>query len=51
MLKFVSEPCFEIGCGVKLAKDTTQEGIIEEMHWYYKDEVPIYYLSINGRKK
>ena len=51
LYKTVNQPRFVIGCNVKLAKDNTQEGTIEEINWHQKNNSPIYYISINGKKK
>lgn len=51
LYKVVNKPRFEFGCNIKLAKDNTQEGIIEEINWHQKNNAPIYYISINGKRK
>ncbi len=51
LYKIIDKPLFEMGCNVKLAKDNTKKGTIEEINWHYKNEVPMYYISINGKRK
>ena len=51
LYKMVDKPLFEIGCNVKLVKDNTQEGTIEEINWHHKNDMPMYYISINGKRK
>ncbi|RCX18762.1 hypothetical protein DFR58_10431 [Anaerobacterium chartisolvens] len=51
LYKIVDAPFFEIGCNVKLVKDNTQVGTIEEIQWHQKNKVPMYYISINGKQK
>lgn len=51
LYKVVNKPRFRIGCKVMLAKDNTQEGTVEEINWHQKNGIPIYYISINGKRK
>lgn len=51
LYKAVNKPRFEIGCNIKLTKDNTQEGTIIEINWHHKNDSPIYYISINGKRK
>lgn len=51
LYKQVEKPLFQIGDKVKLIKDSFQEAIILEVNWHYKNNEPIYYISLNGKKK
>lgn len=51
LYKQVEKPLFQIGDKVKLIKDSSQEVIILEVSWHYKNNEPIYYISSNGKKK
>lgn len=51
LYKQVEKPLFQIGDKVKLIKDSSQEAIILEVNWHCKNDEPIYYISLNGKKK
>ena len=51
LYKTIENPIFEIGCNVRLSKDNTQEGTIEDINWHYKNNTPFYYISVNGKRK
>ena len=51
LFKPVDKPIFEIGCNVRLVKEHEQEGTIEAINWHYKNDEPMYYLIINGKRK
>lgn len=51
LYKQVEKLLFQIGDKVKLIKDSSQEAIILEVNWHYKNNEPIYYISLNGKKK
>jgi hypothetical protein len=51
LYKPVRKPLFQIGDRVKLKNDSSQEAIIIEVNWHYKNNEHIYYISLNGKKK
>lgn len=51
LYKQVSAPIFTIGSAVRLTKKPEVVGVIIDINWHSKENTPMYFISIDGKRK
>lgn len=51
LYKQVSAPLFTIGSKVKLTKKPEVAGVIVDINWHSKENSPMYFISVGGKRK
>ena len=51
LYEIFSGEVFPIGSSIKLKKYPDKVGIIREICWYWDKKEPMYFITLNGKKK
>jgi hypothetical protein len=51
LFKVIGNPSFTFGEMIRLSNNPEIKGVITDIHWHHKDNIELYYIMVNGKRK